>query len=402
MEKYQYTGQPLYSSQPSVPSYPAPQQQGGYNQYASQPQQTTYPPQQQGGYNPDPIYSPQNTTHAVFSPAYTSPSQQQNYSPQQQGGHNQYPPQQQGGYNQYPPQQQGGPNQYPPQQQGGYNQYPPQQQGGYNQYPPQQQQTTIYPPQQQGGYPISQTSPPNPQPQVITSVSVKQPTEMNYGQTVQTTSLTVQSPPPPPVKTVTTTTTKIVVPNNYVINVSPTIPACIPQVLPVGVTVYEYPTRWQIRQKFFSLGGDLKVKDCYGNHIFTFKGKIITLTNKMDLVDSRNGANLGQFSLQIRVGLPHYKIKILGKYYATMKMRFSLARHKFKIELANGGTIQIKGNWLDYDFKFRKNGNVVAVVSKAFFAVTDTYGLEVLPGEDVVLFLMAVAIIDKTLHEQHH
>jgi len=122
----------------------------------------------------------------------------------------------------------------------------------------------------------------------------------------------------------------------------------------------------------------------------------------MDLLDARNGAFLGQFALQVRLGLPHYKIKILGKYYATMKMRFSLGRQKFKIELANGGVIQIKGDWLAYDFTFKKNGVVVAVVSKKFFTLTDAYGLEVLPGEDVVLFLCAVAIIDKTLHENNN
>jgi len=36
---------------------------------------------------------------------------------------------------------------------------------------------------------------------------------------------------------------------------------------------------------------------------------------------------------------------------------------------------------------------------KIFYSYTDSYGVEVLPGEDVVLILCATAIIDKCLHE---
>jgi uncharacterized protein YxjI len=222
--------------------------------------------------------------------------------------------------------------------------------------------------------------------QVNAPKPVQQVTQVTH-QVPQSTTVVTQAPQ------------KVVVPSNYQIQITTEIPTYIPQVLPVGVTVFEYPTRWQIKQKFFSLGGDLKVKDCYGNHIFTFKGKVITLTNKMNILDARSGGLVGSFNQQIKLGMPHFKVKIMGKYYATMKMRFTLGKPKFKIELANGELIQIKGDWIGYDFTFRRGARVIAVVSKAFFSYTDSYGVEVLPGEDVVLILCAVAIIDKCLHE---
>jgi len=122
----------------------------------------------------------------------------------------------------------------------------------------------------------------------------------------------------------------------------------------------------------------------------------------MNFFDCRSGLQIGKFNQQVRLGMPHYRIHIGGRHYATIKMKFSMLKPKFKIHLVSGGYILITGDWIGYDFQFTRNGRVIAVVSKAFYTLTDTYGVEVVPGEDVVLMLISTVIIDKCLHENQN
>ena len=70
-------------------------------------------------------------------------------------------------------------------------------------------------------------------------------------------------------------------------------------------------------------------------------------------------------------------------------------RERFKLEMAGGGEYEIKGNLVDHEYTFQRDGREVVRVSKRWFRVRDTYGVEISPGEDEVLMLAASVAIDQ-------
>ena len=56
--------------------------------------------------------------------------------------------------------------------------------------------------------------------------------------------------------------------------------------------------------------------------------------------------------------------------------------------------MEAKGNIVDHEYKIERGGDSVAEVSKRWFRVRDTYGIEIAPGQDDALIL-AVTVSDR-------
>ena len=54
---------------------------------------------------------------------------------------------------------------------------------------------------------------------------------------------------------------------------------------------------------------------------------------------------------------------------------------------------QVQGNIVDHEYEIEADGTKVAEISKRWFRVRDTYGIEIAPGQnDVVVLAVAVAV----------
>ena len=69
-------------------------------------------------------------------------------------------------------------------------------------------------------------------------------------------------------------------------------------------------------------------------------------------------------------------------------------RDRWTVKLADGPDLEVKGNILDTSTRSRTAGSKVAKVSKRWFRVADTYGVEVAPGQDPVVILVLRAAPD--------
>ena len=70
-----------------------------------------------------------------------------------------------------------------------------------------------------------------------------------------------------------------------------------------------------------------------------------------------------------------------GHTVATVKKALiSPLRERFSIEVEGGEDMEAKGNIVDHEYKIERGGDKVAEVSKRWFRVRDTYGIEVAPG----------------------
>ena len=68
------------------------------------------------------------------------------------------------------------------------------------------------------------------------------------------------------------------------------------------------------------------------------------------------------------------------------------------VKREDGPDLRVQGNIVDHEYTIEQDGAKVAEVSKRWFRVRDTYGVEVAPGENDVLILAITAVVDNMAH----
>jgi len=168
--------------------------------------------------------------------------------------------------------------------------------------------------------------------------------------------------------------------------------------LPNGGAIFQYPMRYQIKNNWFNYGGDFMIKDAVGRDCFEVRGALFT--SKMVLYDIYNRFELATIHPQFNLGMPHFKIHRNGVHYATIKQKYHMMSYSFEVDMIDGSEVNVKGDWSGYNFQFIRNGRLTASVGREFFNASDVFGVEVLPGEDNVMIICAVIVIDQCVNNQ--
>ena len=154
-------------------------------------------------------------------------------------------------------------------------------------------------------------------------------------------------------------------------------------------------TRYRMREKIFAIGDDFWIDTDDERHAFKVNGKALRIRSTF-ILESPSGDEL--FKLQekkLRVR-DTMELEHDGKTVATIKKALvTPLRDRFHIELSDGGELDAKGNIVDHEYKIERDGHQVAEISKRWFRVRETYGIEVAPGQDDGLILAAAICIDE-------
>lgn len=154
-------------------------------------------------------------------------------------------------------------------------------------------------------------------------------------------------------------------------------------------------TRYQMREKLFTIGDDFWVETEGGERAFKVDGKALRVRSTF-ILESPSGVELFKIQekkLHIRDTM---EIEREGDTVATIKKALiTPLRDRFAIELEAGGELNAKGNIVDHEYEIERDGKKIAEISKRWFRVRDTYGIEVAPGQDDALILAAVVCIDE-------
>lgn len=67
--------------------------------------------------------------------------------------------------------------------------------------------------------------------------------------------------------------------------------------------------------------------------------------------------------------------------------------------MKDGPDLDVIGNILDFEYNIKQGGKKVAEVSKKWFRLTDTYGVEIDPGQNDILILAIAVAIDMMAHD---
>jgi len=96
---------------------------------------------------------------------------------------------------------------------------------------------------------------------------------------------------------------------------------------------------------------------------------------------------------------PTYEIHRGGRLAAVVKQHlFSFLHHRFSIDVPGPNDLEAEGSFTDMEYTFRRGGRTVATVSKRWFAMSDSYGVEIADGEDDALILASAVVIDLICH----
>jgi uncharacterized protein YxjI len=154
-------------------------------------------------------------------------------------------------------------------------------------------------------------------------------------------------------------------------------------------------TRYTMREQLFSIGDDFWIEDESGDKAFKVDGKAFRIRDTF-VLESPSGEEL--FTIQERKLSIRDKMAVEhdGETVATIKKALiTPLRERYTIEVADGSDLEAKGNIVDHEYEFKRDGDKVAEVSKRWFRMRDTYGIEVAPGQDDALILACTVCIDR-------
>lgn len=156
--------------------------------------------------------------------------------------------------------------------------------------------------------------------------------------------------------------------------------------------------RYRMRQRLISIGEDFVIEDAQGRPAFRVDGKVMRVRDTFEITDlqGREVVTVREKKLAIRDSM---KLLRGGETIATVrKALISPFGDRFGVEVQGGEELKVKGDILDHDYEIRRGGRTVAEVSKKWFTLTDTYGIDIAQGEDEGLILGVVVALDEMAH----
>jgi uncharacterized protein YxjI len=154
-------------------------------------------------------------------------------------------------------------------------------------------------------------------------------------------------------------------------------------------------TKYRMREKLFAIGDDYWIENEEGERTFKVDGKAMRIRKTLVLEDP-SGAELFKVQekkLHIRDTMD---IERGGETVARIKKALiTPLRDRFSVEVEGGEDMEAKGNIVDHEHKIERGGDKVAEVSKRWFRIRDTYGIEIAPGQDDALILAVAVCIDQ-------
>jgi uncharacterized protein YxjI len=164
--------------------------------------------------------------------------------------------------------------------------------------------------------------------------------------------------------------------------------------------------RYLVQERLFSIRTDFWIEDEAGNRVFFVDGKALSLRETFELKDAAGNlrALIRKKLLAMRDTM---EIEDGGGVIATVRPAFfSPLRHRYLVDLPGGERLEAAGNFADKDWTLTtEDGRAVGRISRQWFRIRDTYGVEVAPGADDALVIAIAVCIDR-IHEdevrKHH
>ena len=156
--------------------------------------------------------------------------------------------------------------------------------------------------------------------------------------------------------------------------------------------------RYQMKEKLVAIGQDSTIENVQGQRAFYVDGKSLRARDTLILKDAH-----GEEVCSIQEKVLHVKDTMAihcrnGMEATVKKAMVAPLRERYTIDIQGAGDLAVQGNITDHEYTIERGGQKMAEISKRWFRVRDTYGVEVEPGADDALILASAAAIDIMSH----
>lgn len=155
--------------------------------------------------------------------------------------------------------------------------------------------------------------------------------------------------------------------------------------------------KYLIREKIFTIGDKFVIRDEMDRPKFQVVGKVFAIGNKLNIY-SMSGDELVYIEEKVLRFLPEYNIYIGRDLIATVKKELTFFKPRFKIS-SDFGEFTIDGDIFSHNFSIYKDGREISVISKKWFALSDTYGVDIDERENQAFILALVIVLDQVLYD---
>jgi uncharacterized protein YxjI len=150
--------------------------------------------------------------------------------------------------------------------------------------------------------------------------------------------------------------------------------------------------RFLVYDRLLGFGDDYWIEDDSGSKVFLVDGKALRLRDTWELKDTQGRVlvDIHQKMLALRDTMV---LQRGGEPLATIRRkRLSLLRNHYRVSLADGSELDVSGKILDREFAVEYDGELLAVISRRWLTVRDSYGVEVVHEDADPALLIAVAV----------
>jgi len=158
-------------------------------------------------------------------------------------------------------------------------------------------------------------------------------------------------------------------------------------------------THYQMREKLASIGDDFWIENNRGEKVYKVDGKALRVRQTM-IFEDRSGREMAKIQERMLHVKDSMEVEDPSGHQIAMvkKALITPVRDRWTVKIKGGPDLEVKGNILDHEYTIGEGRDKVAEVSKKWFRVRDTYGVEIEPGQDDVLILAVTACIDQMAH----
>jgi uncharacterized protein YxjI len=160
-------------------------------------------------------------------------------------------------------------------------------------------------------------------------------------------------------------------------------------------------TRYRMRQNLVAIGDDFVIENEGGQKVYKVDGKVLRIRDTLHFKDMA-----GKVLCQIKEKLIAITDTMTvedgdGRDLAVIhKALISPLVDRYSVKVKDGPDLHITGNLIDYEYDIKDGRDKVAEISKKWFRITDTYGVEIAPGQNDVLILAITVAVDMLVHKQ--
>ncbi len=158
-------------------------------------------------------------------------------------------------------------------------------------------------------------------------------------------------------------------------------------------------THYQMREKLASIGDDFWIENNRGEKVYKVDGKALRVRQTM-IFEDRSGREMAKIQERMMRVKDSMEVEDpSGRQIAMVKKAMiTPVRDRWTVKIKGGPDLEVQGNILDHEYTIGEGRDKVAEVSKKWFRVRDTYGVEIESGQDDVLILAVTACIDQMAH----